>query len=606
MNRILLGSLGVVLAVSCVTPQNTANATAGATGGAAPARKRGTIYKDEVDTLVDVLTDLARAQQTALGGDSVAATAKILTAMAKCHRRYYYPGDVPAVTRSVDALIRQRQQDGSFGDVDATAWAVEALQQLPLEPTFRDEIAQAQKWLAQHGAKPARFDALASDVLAQVRADVFPQHLGKEAAAKVKAWFASPAGLATGEAADALLQLVGCQIANKALDRAQSPQADAAVWSPAQQKAFGWLMTQQTDGVFAMTHGGKTFPDPAMTGFGVYALQCKPKTARTAAEQQTIDKGIAWLLAHQNADGTWGEQVPNYTTCVVVGALARAENPATAEALAKAQKAILGFQNIESSGYQRGDRDYGSIGYGNAQRGDLSNLHFSLDALRTTGLPANHEAFQKALVFLQRTQNLKSVNDFSGKVPDPDREGVVLDATSGNDGGASYYPGNSAAGYIVQPDGKAVPRSYGSMTYALLKSYTLAGVAGDDPRVQAAVKWIQDNWTLAVNPGSDPALGEKVKYQGLFYYYMVLAQALDAAKVATVEVPVKNAAGEVVVDDKGNATTKDVDWKKELRAHLEGMQQPDGTWVNGKNERWMEGMPLLCTCYAMTALERCQ
>src|SRR5690606_799169 len=132
--------------------------------------------------------------------------------------------------------------------------------------------------------------------------------------------------------------------------------------------------------------------------------------------------------------------------------------------------------------------------------GDLSNLHFSLEALRATGLPPDHDAFQKALVFLQRTQNLKSVNDFSGKVPDPDREGVVLDAVSGDDGGAAYYPGNSAAGYIVQPDGKTIPRSYGSMTYALLKSYTLAGVPGDDPRVQAAVQWIQDNWTLAVNP----------------------------------------------------------------------------------------------------------
>jgi squalene-hopene/tetraprenyl-beta-curcumene cyclase len=198
---------------------------------------------------------------------------------------------------------------------------------------------------------------------------------------------------------------------------------------------------------------------------------------------------------------------------------------------------------------------------------------------------------------LQRSQNLKSVNDFHGKVPDPDREGVVLDATSGDDGGAGYYPGNSAAGYIVQPDGTSVPRSYGSMTYALLKSYTLAGVKGDDPRVQAAVKWLQENWTLAMNPGSDPALGEKAKYQGLFYYYMVLAQALDAAKVATVK-----ATG----NDKGAAKTEDVDWKKALRSQLEGMQQPDGAWVNGKNDRWMEGVPFLCTCYALLALELCK
>jgi hypothetical protein len=608
MNTILFGTLGVLMAcVGTLSTQAPATA-ANAASSAVPARKPGTIYKDEVDTLVDVLTDLARAKGAALGGDSVVATAKILTAMSRCHRRYYYPGDVPSVTRSVEYLIRQRQQDGSFGDADATAWAVEALQKLPLEPMFRDEVAQAQKWLAAKGAQPASLEQLTSGVLASVRADVFPQDLGKEASGKVKAWFATPSDLATGEAADALLQLVACQTANKALDRAQAPQGQAATppWTPAQEKAFVWLMKQQNDGVFSASYGGKTFPDPAMTGFGIYALQSKPKAARSAAEQAAIDKGVKWLLGSQNADGTWGQQVPNYTTCVVVGALVRAEDPAAAPLLAKAQKAILGFQNIEAGGYQRSDRDYGSIGYGSAQRGDLSNLHFSIEALRATGLPENHEALQKALVFLQRTQNLKSVNDFSGKVPDPEREGVVLDATSGDDGGAAYYPGNSNAGYIVQPDGKSVPRSYGSMTYALLKSYTLAGVRGDDPRVQAAIRWIQDNWTLAVNPGTDPAMGEKVRYAGLFYYYMVLAQALELAKVTTVKAPVRDAKGEVVADDKGNPKTKDVDWRKELRAHLESIQQADGTWVNGKNERWMEGSPLLCTCYAMSALERCK
>jgi len=137
------------------------------------------------------------------------------------------------------------------------------------------------------------------------------------------------------------------------------------------------------------------------------------------------------------------------------------------------------------------------------------------------------------------------------------------------------------------------------MTYALLKSYTLSGLSGDDPRVQAAVKWIQQNWDLAVNPGSDPALGEKVKYQGLFYYYMVLAQALDLAGLKEVQVPGKP-------NDKGEATTTALDWQTALRTQLEGMQQKDGTWVNDKNRRWYEDQPLLCTCYALIALERCK
>ncbi len=574
-------------------------AAASPQGAEALARKKGVVFKEEVDALVGALTDDAKANGWPLGGENVEARAKILAAMARCHRRYYYPGDVPAVTQAVQALIAQRRNDGSFGDAATTAWAVDAMAALPLEPRFAEEIAAAQAWLARTQASVAGFDAAVVAVLDGVRADVFPQHLGADAAGKAKAWRQSRAGMNHAEAADALLRLVACQAANKKLDGAEPAPAEAT-WSQAQEKAFAWLMARQKDGVFEASYAGKTFPDAAMTGFGLYALQSKPKARRSAAEQAAIDQGAEWLLARQNADGTFGENVPNYTTCLVVGALARWGGPGVTPALAKAQKAILGFQNAEANGYARSDRDYGSIGYGNSQRGDLSNLHFSLQALRETGLPADHEAFQKALTFLQRTQNLKSVNDFQGKVPDPDREGVVLDATSGDDGGAGYYPGNSNAGYVVQPDGKSSPRSYGSMTYALLKSYTLAGVPGDDARVQAAVKWIQDNWTLAVNPGADPAMGEKVQYQGLFYYYMVLAQALDAAKVASVRVT------QPATDGKSPALVAQIEWRKALRSHLEGMQSADGTWRNGKNDRWMEGQELLCTCYALTALELCR
>jgi hypothetical protein len=271
------------------------------------------------------------------------------------------------------------------------------------------------------------------------------------AAKQAKAWFADPASLARDAAADVLVQLVVCQAANRELDRLQGAQGKGGdAWSPPQEKAFAWLWKQQDGGVFSVSmpvenDAGETvmksFPDPALTGFGLMALQTKPKSKRIEAEQAAIENGLRWLLTQQKDDGTFGDQVPNYTTCVVVGALTKWGDAAAAPALQKAQRAILAFQNSESTGYHRSDRDYGSIGYGNSQRGDLSNLHFSIQALRETGLPENHEALQKALVFLQRTQNLKSVNDFSGKVPDPEREGVELDVTSGDVGGAAYFPG---------------------------------------------------------------------------------------------------------------------------------------------------------------------
>lgn len=592
-----LATLSLALLAPAVLAPALSATTVPQTVAATQARKSGTIAKDEVDLLIRLLREAAaKRQHPALGGDSVAATAKILAAMGHCHR-FYDLNAGPVVRPSLHFLIRHRQADGSFGDVEATAWAVEAM--LAFDPEgYRDEVAQARRWLATR----VRADHLPGfahlvDGILSVRS--FPQQQAEAMASPVREWFAAPDTLTAVAGADLLVQLVACQIANRELDKVVLQDA-AVTFSPAQQKAFDFLLSQQKDGIFSVPVGpGKSVPDPGFTALGLLALQTKPRGRRTPAEQQTIDQGLQWLLTQQEEDGTIGKQVPNYTTCAAVAALVRWDRPEVKPALAKAQRAILAFQNSEATGYDRKDPDYGSIGYGNSQRGDLSNLHFSLEALRATGLPADHEAFQKALVFLQRTQNLKSTNDFSGKVKDPDREGQVLDVVPGDDGGAAYYPGNSAAGYLVQIDGKSIPRSYGSMTYALLKSYTLAGLPGSDPRVQAAVRWIRENWDLATNPGSDPALGEKVKYQGLYYYYMVLAQALDLAGEKTVLVP-----GPVAAD--GTATTVELDWKQALRTHLEGLQQADGSWVNGKNGRWYESVPVLCTCYAMAALERCQ
>ena len=574
----------------------------------AVTRKRGTIYKSQVDGLIGALRATARRGEAGAAGDGVLgsdllSTAKILVAMGHCHRRYHV-SDGPVVRPSLDYLLQNRRSDGGFGDATATRWVVDAM--MVLDPDgLAEDIRACERLLEGSAAAPAAFEARVDAVLAGVRADRFPDGLAAAEAALADGWIRAPETLDRKAAADALCALVACQRANRLMDQGRQEPGDAP-WSASQERAFAWLFGQQQEGVFSVTmpmkdDAGETvmrsFPDPAFTGFGLMALQSKPASKRTAAEQDVIDRGLRWLLSQQNEDGTFGQQVTNYTTCVVVGALSRWPDPSKAQALKRAQKAILMFQNTESGGYSPGDRDYGSIGYGNSQRGDLSNLHFSLEALRETGLPEDHEALKKAIVFLQRTQNLKSSNDFSGRVPHPDREGETLQVVSGDDGGASYYPGNSNAGYTVNPDGTAIARSYGSMTYALLKSYTLAGLKGDDPRVKAAVKWIQDNWTLAVNPGSDPAMGEKVKYAGLFYYYMVLAQALDAAGVETVLVTEATTTG---------AAARQVDWRQALRDHLASIQQPDGTWINGKNGRWMENLPLLCTCYAMAALERCR
>jgi hypothetical protein len=390
------------------------------------------------------------------------------------------------------------------------------------------------------------------------------------------------------------LLLAGAALAQDAKDATAPKTAPtAATWSPAQQKAFDFLNQQQKDGVFSVKQGNRSFPDPGFTSLALAALQSKPADKRSEAEQKTIDAGMKWLIAGQNEDGSFGQRVQNYTTCAAVMALSRWADDTKKPALAKAQKYVLGIQNSETNGSSLGDLEYGGVGYGSkGERSDLSNMQFAMAALRDSGLPENHEAFKRALVFLQRTQNLKSVNDQSGKLKIKSEGAEPATMTAGDDGGAVYYPGESPAGYVDLPDGTRTPRSYGSMTYALLKTYTMCGLKPDDPRVQAAVKWIGQQWTVTENPGADPRMGDKARYQGLYYYYMLLAQALDAAKIERVQ------------------ATKDgkpleVDWKKDLRQQVESLQRDDGSWLNDKNDRWYEGLDILCTCYAMLALEHC-
>jgi squalene-hopene/tetraprenyl-beta-curcumene cyclase len=147
-----------------------------------------------------------------------------------------------------------------------------------------------------------------------------------------------------------------------------------------------------------------------------------------------------------------------------------------------------------------------------------------------------------------------------------------------NDGGFYYSP--AGGGGSAAKKGEEALRSYGSMTYAGLKSMVYAGLKPDDPRVAAAVKWIQKTYNLEENPGMGQA--------GVFYYYHLFAKALDALGMET------------ITDERGNKH----DWRAELGAQLVALQKPNGSWVNTE-KRWMEGDPNLCTAFALLSLTYC-
>ncbi len=289
-------------------------------------------------------------------------------------------------------------------------------------------------------------------------------------------------------------------------------------------------------------------------------------------DDPVVQKGMKFLLSFQQEDG--GIYNPtsnhkNYESSIAVSALvAGNKDKRFDEQISKATKYLKEIQWGPDEGASESDPAYGGQGYGSHKRPDLSNTAFFLEALHAAGMSQDDPAMQKALIFVSRCQNLESkYNDtvFADRV---------------KDGGFYYTPaagGSSQAG-TTENEGL---RSYASMTYAGLKSMIYAGLTKDDPRVKAATEWLQKNYSLTENPG----MGQ----QGLYYYYNTMSKTL------------KTLGSETFVSADGEKH----DWKADLVKTVAEKQSSNGSWVNPA-DRWYEGDPNLVTAYVLMVLSNCE
>lgn len=288
-------------------------------------------------------------------------------------------------------------------------------------------------------------------------------------------------------------------------------------------------------------------------------------------EDPMVAKSLEYLQHFAREDGgiyQVGSRYRNYETCLAILCFKEANQDGRHdELLRQADRFVRKLQWDDGQGGSD-HISHGGAGYGKNRRPDLSNTAFLVDAIKAAGKDPQDDSLQKALVFISRCQNFPSTYNttkYSGKNPD---------------GGFYYTP---AAGGFSQAGLTATGglRSYGSMTYAGLKSMIYAGLGPDDKRVQAALRWIASHYTLRENPGLAQA--------GLYYYYHTFSKALDAV------------GKDLLIDSKGTAH----DWRRELTLELSRRQQPDGSWIN-TNSRWLEGDPNLVTGYVLLTLSHCQ
>jgi squalene-hopene/tetraprenyl-beta-curcumene cyclase len=294
-----------------------------------------------------------------------------------------------------------------------------------------------------------------------------------------------------------------------------------------------------------------------------------------------IQKGFEKLLSYQlESGGIYKDILACYNTAIAISALAESKDPDYHAAMEKALNYLRTLQWTDKiSGVpdelhvaSTKDVKYGGFGYGKRSRPDLSNTQMALDALHDAGVKSSDPTFAAALTFVSRCQNFSETNN---------------QPWAGDDGGFIYTPadgGNSAAGEYFGIGGRRMLRSYGSMTYAGLKSMIYAGLTHDDPRVKAAWDWISKNFTVDENPGMS-ALGPDNAQGGLYYYFYTMDRALAAY------------GQPVIVDPNGGHH----DWRRALINKLAALQRPDGSFVGQR--KWMEDNPILVTSYCVLVLE---
>lgn len=303
---------------------------------------------------------------------------------------------------------------------------------------------------------------------------------------------------------------------------------------------------------------------PALTALPLWALTGAKAEGNEVEEAR--QKAVRFVLATQRPDGGFyvpkpgrgGSGLGNYNTSVCLASLFDS-------GLAPKAAMLSARAYIASSQLTGDDTMAGGFGYDRISRrryADLSNTSYAMNAMAKT---ASLEEF--------RTDGKKADIDWDAAL----KFVTGLMEREGPDaGGAAYNKSTPQAGATTNAAGKVHLRAYGSMTYAAVLSMCAAKLDRGDPRVRQSLEYLEKYWTVDENPG--------MGHQGLYYFYDIMARALSAAKVGRVG---------------GH------DWKAELSAKIIALQKPDGSWCNDTNRFW-EADPVLCTSFALIALENCR
>jgi len=544
-------------------------------------------------------------------GDDLVQTCRVLDVLMRSPRRYT-DLDGPFVRRAVAAVVESRDRgidawrvlalSGAVlpDHVEAREAALDRVLASPATPGYAELLV---RWIHAPGTVEDTGTRRAADPAVAVLLADDPAAVDPPASSDVASWarWARAARLRGVDPTtfpelvmpepdwdlDALLPRLEAVVVAHGLVEAPEPPPfvpAARVEEPsplpeAVADALAYLGRRQQGGTVGLALPGWQGPEAGVTSL-VLSAAIRWHARLGEARPAWVDDGLDHLLSLQKPTGAIHDIGPVvYTTAVAVEALVTGGRERDREVVERARRFLVEVQADEGEGFSiEEDPAYGGIGYGGDERPDLSNTNLALEALALAGTPSDHEVFAKARHYLQQTQNFAEHAPRTWLRPGGGR------LVSGTDGGATYMPGYSPAGEIEIADGIYQARSYGSMTYALAKSYLFCGVERGDPRLEACIDWLAEHFTVELNPGfEDPAQG----HQGLYYYYLTMARTLS------------------MIDDERftDPAGRVIPWRERLTAELLSEQRVDGSWTNAVASRWWESSPTLCTAYSLLALD---
>jgi len=361
--------------------------------------------------------------------------------------------------------------------------------------------------------------------------------------------------------------------------------------------AVEYLLTKQSpDGAWRSKTYGCFRDGPALTPYIMSCLLFLPQGRERV--QSSFHKGVQYIveMVDENGEirtGPHGLNFPVYTAASASRVVVLLDK--TPEHL-KAQAAWLTYLRARrlttSLGWQPSDADYGGWGFAlgipkKAPPGEFkcafceSNLTatiFGIGALRSAKIPRDDPVWEDILIFVKKCQNFSD---------DPAQSDERFD-----DGGFFFRPGdalqNKAGVAGTDRLGRRRYCSYGSMTADGVRALLGCGLPAEHPRVVAAGKWLEQNFTVTTNPGAFTEDREVLREATYYYYLWSVAHTFTRLGIREIR------TGSGVVN-----------WAEVLADELLALQRPDGTWVNSFTDA-KEDDPLVSTPWAAAALANCR